>query len=758
MIKKFTRIKSLGRFRDFAVAGDQELRKLNLFFGDNGRGKTTIAAILRSLKSGDPRYVKERTTLGSGAAPEIAVLLTGSVATFNGTAWNTTCDAIEVFDHRFITDNVHIGDSVETQNKRNLATVILGQKGAEISQRIKNLDELAREKLASAKTFENQLGAHKPGSMTLQAFIELPAHADIEQKISDKTGELEAAKQASALKAQPLLTPLPIPGLPKDFKGILLKTLESVSAEAEARVRAHLAQEHVKEAEEWLSEGVAFLSAETCPVCGQSLKGIDLIAAYKTYFSDAYRALRSEVNDLDASLDKSLGDAFESAFIGIANANAAPLAFWQSLVEFAVPEVPSPDTFKTERTVAFQEAARNIAAKKVSLLEKVVVDEVLTGAISKLDAACAAVKAYNATVTAANIAIAELKAKIAAASQAMIQSELDRLRAIKQRHAPEIAAQVTEYLKVKRERENAIANKNAVQAELSEFAKSIVRKYERRINEILANFGTGFRIKGVQTSFPAGTPASSYGIEINSVVVEAGKIPDKAAPSFQTMLGAGDKSALALALFLATLDQAPDKSSKILLLDDPFSSQDEHRRLETCRLIHHYTAECAQMIVSSHVPTFLRQVWDEGDSSNIRCLKLTRKGEDDTTIIVWDIETETKHPYLQLHEKLVAYCNGKITWAAEDVIQKPRTLLEDYIRFRFPNTFGPKQWLGDMISHIRTAGKSHPMWDHLSDLEAVNGFTSPAHHGSSTTAAATTPTEGEIVTHVRRALKIVGNL
>ena len=65
MLKKFVTIKNVGRFRNFKAVGDVELKRHSLFHAENGRGKTTLCAILRSLQSGVAAHVIGRTTLGS---------------------------------------------------------------------------------------------------------------------------------------------------------------------------------------------------------------------------------------------------------------------------------------------------------------------------------------------------------------------------------------------------------------------------------------------------------------------------------------------------------------------------------------------------------------------------------------------------------------------------------------------------------------------------------------------------------------------
>lgn len=70
MLTKLVSIKNVRRFRNSAAPGDTQLRRLSFIVGPNGYGKTTLRAIFRSLKTGDPTIVIGRKTLGTTAAPE----------------------------------------------------------------------------------------------------------------------------------------------------------------------------------------------------------------------------------------------------------------------------------------------------------------------------------------------------------------------------------------------------------------------------------------------------------------------------------------------------------------------------------------------------------------------------------------------------------------------------------------------------------------------------------------------------------------
>ncbi len=46
MIRKIVAIENVGRFSNFSAAGNVTLSRYNLLFGENGRGKTTLCAVL----------------------------------------------------------------------------------------------------------------------------------------------------------------------------------------------------------------------------------------------------------------------------------------------------------------------------------------------------------------------------------------------------------------------------------------------------------------------------------------------------------------------------------------------------------------------------------------------------------------------------------------------------------------------------------------------------------------------------------------
>jgi wobble nucleotide-excising tRNase len=69
VLRKIIEIRNVGRLLDYTALGDVELKRYSLIFAENGRGKTTLCSILRSLQTGDAAHVLRRATLGSGEPP-----------------------------------------------------------------------------------------------------------------------------------------------------------------------------------------------------------------------------------------------------------------------------------------------------------------------------------------------------------------------------------------------------------------------------------------------------------------------------------------------------------------------------------------------------------------------------------------------------------------------------------------------------------------------------------------------------------------
>ena len=760
MLHKIISIKNVGRFLKYSASGDVELKRYNLIFAENGRGKTTLCAVLRSLQSGEPAHVLGRTALGTGDAPEIKVLLDGRTATFSNSAWSTTVPHLAIFDSTFVSENVYSGDAVGLDHKRNLYRVIVGKQGVDLARRIEDLDAASRAKSAEIRDRRAAVQALVTQGLAVEGFLALQEDPAIEGKIVEKGRELQAVKEAGQIKNRAALSELALPVFPAGFETLLGKTIGGIAADAERRVaeqiKAHAMQDR---GETWLSEGLGYIRNNACPFCGQAVDGAAaLMAAYSAYFSEAYNALRTEIATLHQEIEDRFGDREIARVERLLDQNAAGVEFWSRYCEIAAPALDGGEGAVVEALRTLRKAALSLLDQKAAaLLAHVAPDPTFTAAKAAFGAIQAGAASYNQAVRAANGTIAAKKAATAAADVRTVESALTRLRATKKRYEPDARTACRDYESVQAEKKALEDLKEGVKRELDDYTQQVMGRNEQTINRLLDDFNAGFRITETRHGYPGGVASCSYQILINDTAVDLGdeRTPiDR--PSFRNTLSSGDKSTLALAFFLAQLEHDPDKTAKIVVFDDPFSSQDSFRKNCTVQKIKKYGAACTQVMVLSHDDRFLKLIWDQLGHlpAERKCLRFARVGLRDTTVSEWDIEVATQSRFLADRQALVDYYNSA-QGHPRDVVNKIRPVLETYCRNLYPSQFTPADSLGAIIAKIRDAEPAHPLAAILDDLEGLNAYTTPYGHGQPD--AATAPIDdNELYGFVKKTLTITG--
>ena len=111
---------------------------------------------------------------------------------------------------------------------------------------------------------------------------------------------------------------------------------------------------------------------------------------------------------------------------------------------------------------------------------------------------------------------------------------------------------------------------------------------------------------------------------------------------------------MALAFFFASLDQDPQLAQKIVIIDNPITSLDEHRSLTTIQEIRRLLNRVDRVIVFSHSKSFLCEIWDGSDTSMRSAIKITRDG-DGSSLAAWDVRQDSISEHDKRHEKVAAY-------------------------------------------------------------------------------------------------------
>jgi wobble nucleotide-excising tRNase len=116
-----------------SIPSMQRSLKLTLIYAENGRGKTTLVAVLRSARTGDPSTILERHRLGAMHPPHVVLRDRTGIISFQDGAWSRTLPEIVGFDDQFVSENICSGMELETGHRQNLYELILGAQGVALN-------------------------------------------------------------------------------------------------------------------------------------------------------------------------------------------------------------------------------------------------------------------------------------------------------------------------------------------------------------------------------------------------------------------------------------------------------------------------------------------------------------------------------------------------------------------------------------------------------------------------------------------------
>lgn len=760
MLKKVVAIRNVGKFRNCAASGDVLLRRATLIFAPNARGKTTLCDVLRSLRTGDGSYIVGRRTLGCLEPPEVEILTDDGKRDYRAGQWTGTVPHIDVYDSRFVSDNVHAGECVGHDQRRNLYDVILGEQGLTLKDACDSCDAAGRDAVREEKEKQTEVQKFIKGGMEVEKFLSLVADAELETKLEEARRRVALLEASTEVQRKNLLSPVSLPTFPEGLPAVLASTLEDVSENAETLIQEHVARRMASPDETWLNRGVGLMVGDDCPFCGTTMSARELLTAYRTHFAGSYRQHKASVEAWVAKVDGFVSEATSLRVQRTVEGNVRLLEEWKSYVttdqKFALDVEAIMRPF-----FALQEVARAaIAKKRAALLERVDIAKELGAVEAQVAHAGVAVEDYNKAVERVNAAMRAKQEESRQGGLKEAKEELAELEATRVRVGQEATAACEALRNARKKKKAAELAKLQAKQQLEAYSANVFQRYEGRINEYLKKFGTSFRVRKTAAEFPGGKPRTTYclAIEAQGGSWEEVKLGDMKTPndqaSFKNTLSAGDKSALALAFFLAQVEASPNLEDKVVVLDDPFTSQDRARMVCTQQSIRKLAKKARQVVVLSHDPRFLKLVWDELPAGDRKALQLTELGG----VMEWDIESEVLEEYYMNFTTLWKYCEYREGNPA-DVVKTMRVLLEQYLRWKLPRQFDAKGWLGDYLKAIGEAEPGTTIAQAqciLEELEELKDYAKRYHHPQDGATTSGQLVDGdELATFGKRALELV---
>jgi len=756
MLKKVISIRNIGKFKACAARGDVEFRSLTLIYAANGRGKTTFCDILHSLQTGRPENILGRKSVGAIEEPAVELRFDEGSALFQGGTWNTTKPDLLIYDTSFIHANVYTGDSVAHDHKKNLYRVAVGVRGVELARNVETLDADIRTANRTIDTRKEIVTRLKPQTLSLEAFMALPPEPNIDATIAEASRTLAASRRADELLHKPLLASIVCPQFPSSFRIVLARTIADLSRSAEEAIRDHMKNHLVQPDEDWIARGLALTVDAECPFCGQALQSSAIFAAYRTFFAQEYRDLKTTIDDLKDEVERFGSD---SDFLRLRNVqleNEQKAGYWRQFVDLVQPSLDL--SHAREILVALRDVAMGSMERKTRApLDAIVVGTDFEARYAALEALQLECDTYNLAIEQANGLITAQKNAMATADVPGAEGRLRHLTAVQLRHS-DASVTACENLQAAVAAKTELENrKRLAKGVLDEHTAEVFGRYQNQINRLLRLFGATFRIAGTRCQYPGGTPSCTYNLLIDNEEIDPGgpeTPPDR--PSFRNTLSSGDRNTLALAFFLSQLSDDPSLGQKIVVFDDPFTSLDRSRRTFTQQEICRLARNAGQVIVFSHDPHFLANIEGSMDASAVKVLQFAGVLQD-TTIGEYSLDETLQTSYMRSVTQLRRFLEGSDSEEPYAVAHQIRPLLEDCLRIKLPRTFAAHDSLGQMIRKIREADSAGPLGvftDLLPDLEDVNGYATPFGHGGIERSRHDPIDLAELGTYITRALEI----
>ena len=731
-------IQNVGRFEKAQSVSGAAFGPCTLLFGENGWGKSTLADLLRSLTTNSPDILLGRKTLAGGPNQKAVVHFGDHQrAVFEGGAWSGVRPSIAVYDSVFVNDNVYSGDVVTNEHLKKQYGMVVGAEGVRRVRRLIALDAENRENNSQLRSVEAKLAgivnAVGPKGMTIKTFLLLKPIPDVDANIEAKSREVKRASRAQELKRAGEPGFLPVPMETEKLRKSLHSTIDGIAEGAARDVRAHIAKHQeagrgsAMTHESWLESGTVFVNEGECAFCGQPLNDRSLVDSYREYFSDAYKALAADVRAKRDTFSRYENGEYRNRMKEIIGQNETLFTHWKDVGQIDAPELKG-----IEVAIDHMEAAARpldaVFVDKLGNLTDAATGRDVETAITAWDEGRKEIARLNGVIEAHVTKIKALKGSLDETELPRLERELKTLQAVKRRHDGETRTVVKE-LKEREATKRRIAKEKADEKKkLNEHGRAITEMLGRTINSYLGRLNAGFKIDYREPNYQGKEPAASYQILINDVPVSPRSAsPGLADASFRNTLSAGDKSTLALALFLAKLNADPALGETIVVLDDPFTSLDNFRRQFTAIEIRKLCDRSAQTIVLSHDKTFLRLLWDKIDQGTIKCVAVQTGAPGMTTIAPYDIESETRPRHVTERMKIEEFVEGE-PHEAGYIRTRLRTVCEDFYRRGDPGLFHEAASLDEIGRLLQGAPEEHPYKGVIEDLRDINEYSRREHH------------------------------
>lgn len=480
-------LRNIGQFDSVSTGARLPLTQFSLIYAENGRGKTTLASVLRSLSTNEPALINDRRRLGATDLPHIVLTFAGKQLIFENGQWTGYLPHISVFDDAFVAENVCSGITVEVSQRQNLHELILGSRGVTLNATLQTLIARIEQHNRDLRAKSGAIPQTVRGALTVDAFCALSDDPAIDVKLREAKRNLAAAQAADAIRQRAGFLPLSLPGFDVAALNVLLaRSLPDVEAAAVEHVRKHL-RGIGRGGEAWISDGMSRVVGaskgkehKSCPFCAQDLIGSPLIEHYQAYFSESYGALKAEITRVGQGLNVAHGGDVLAAFERAIRVTTQTREFWHSFTD--VPDIDV-NTAAIARvwTEAREAVLTTLRAKAIAPLEHMALSAEAVAAIDAYNAQRTEIAGLSDALRMSNHAIAIVKEHAAVANIVTLAADLAKLTATKARYEGATASRCADFLAEKTAKAETEALRVKAREALDQYRHQVFPAYETAI-------------------------------------------------------------------------------------------------------------------------------------------------------------------------------------------------------------------------------------------------------------------------------------
>lgn len=774
MINRISRLQRLGRFVDLqcTTGGQGDFSEFNVIYALNASGKSTLCDVMRSMSANEPSYLLGRRRLDAEGDPMVIAQLatTAQPATvrFQGQVWHNVehVPVIHVYDERFVADNVLVGHQIDLAHRRNLYGLVIGNQGIALQQDVDNAEATLAAAAATFNSAELHLNSLLPGGYSIESFREVQAVENVDEEIEDATQNLETSAQrqriAESIRQRERLTEITIPAIPDNLDQVLSSTLDGAALVAEQRIREHLAEHSHGLSIDWLGKGYRAQRDTTCPHCGQEMDGLDILDSYRAFFSGELQDQEQARESVKRLVDQAFGPAAQAGYTRAIEKNETERDWWRTAAafDFNLPLLWEEPPIASVIANLHQALTAALARKQAAPGGVITLTDAEQAAVAEWEDAARSLSLYNQGLATINSILLQRQDEAGNIDLAPLRSRLGLLQASQRRHQEDVILAYTAYDAAVADKATAQQVKQTANEALRTESNRIFESYGDRINELLRLFAVDFSIVSDGVNFRGGPPSGQLVIEILGTRV--GATPNDAAdpsrPSLANTLSGGDRSALALAFFIATVEQDTSLAENIVVFDDPFHSQDRSRQRCTIEKIHTIAQRAKQCFVFSHDLDFARAV-EPAHGVSRRTFTLSSLGAT-ASLIADDLPVLPSRAYEQKYAMITEYIAHpeRFNDCLLQVAMTLRTILEEYLQLKFPLRWEEgRDWFGTMIGKIRDSEGDDPLvccQGLVPELTRVNEYSQGFHHRTRGLTG-DVPDARELIGYAERTLSII---